>query len=135
MWLTDASIRLLDFEFSCRNHIAFDFANLFAETVMEHGFADPPHFRIGQPRFTDADLASLIGFYLDHAALDAGDRETELTTLVAETRRCIMLSDYMYAMAALPLAREPIQRIRFLPYAHQRFQRFLAAWDDEFGSP
>jgi thiamine kinase-like enzyme len=133
MQLTDDTIKLLDFEFSCRNHIAFDFANLFAETVMEHGFADPPHFRIGEPRFTDADLASLIGFYLDNGRFaDSRTKATEQARLVAETRRAIMLSDYMYAMAALPLALEPIQRIRFLPYAQQRFNKFLRTWDAEF---
>ena len=31
-------------------------------------------------------------------------------------------------LAALPLALEPIQRIRFIPYAHQRFRRFLGAY-------
>jgi thiamine kinase-like enzyme len=131
----DGTIKLLDFEFSCRNHIAFDFANLFAETVMEHGLAEPPHFRIAAPRFTEADLASLIGYYLDNAEFDSDDaRRNELTNLVVETRRMLMLSDYMYAMAALPLALEPIQRIRFLPYSHQRFHKFLAAWHAEFGS-
>ena len=35
-------------------------ANLFAETVMEHGRPDPPYFRIGEPRWTDEDLAQLI---------------------------------------------------------------------------
>jgi thiamine kinase-like enzyme len=131
----DGAIKLLDFEFSCRNHIAFDFANLFAETVMEHGLAEPPHFRIGEPKFTDDDLASFIGFYLDNASFaHKSDREAELRQLVAETRRAIMLSDYMYAMAALPLALEPIQKIRFIPYAHQRFARFLEAWETEFGS-
>ncbi len=134
MQLTDGTIKLLDFEFSCHNHIAFDFANLFAETVMEHGFGDPPHYRIGNPRFDDDDLSSLIGFYLDNADLDSATRRSELTSLVAETRRAIMLSDYMYAMAALPLALEPIQKIRFLPYAHERFHRFLSAWDTEFSN-
>ncbi len=130
----DDSIKLLDFEFSCRNQIAFDFANLFAETVMEHGLAEPPHFRIGKPKYTDEDLASLIGFYLDNAEFaHEADRDAELRSLVAETRRAIMLSDYMYAMAALPLALEPIQKIRFIPYAHQRFARFLEAWEAEFG--
>ncbi len=128
MQLADGTIKLLDFEFSCRNHIAFDFANLFAETVMEHGFADPPHFRIAEPKFTDADLASLIGFYLDNGDLRGAARDRELTQLVAETRRAIMLSDYMYAMAALPLALEPIQKIRFLPYAHQRWRKFQQTW-------
>ncbi len=131
----DGGIKLLDFEFSCRNHIAFDFANLFAETVMEHGLDEPPHFRIGEPRFTDDDLASFIGLYLDNAEFaDGSGRDAELRRLVAETRRAIMLSDYMYAMAALPLAVEPIQKIRFIPYAHQRFGRFLEAWEMEFGS-
>ena len=133
--LDDGTVRLLDFEFSCRNHVAFDFANFFAETVMEHGLAEPPHFRIGDPRFTDDDLASFIGFYVDNDTFDSpADRAAELNRLVAETRRAIMLSDYMYAMAALPLALEPIQKIRFIPYAHQRFRRFQAAWHDEFGA-
>ena len=134
MLLDDGSVKLVDFEFSCLNHIAFDFANLFAETVMRHGFADPPHFRIAEPTFTDDDLASLIGYYLDNAEFaSSADRRAELDELVGETRRAIMLSDYMYAMAALPLALEPIQRIRFLPYSRQRFQRFLDAWHAEFG--
>lgn len=129
----DGSVRLLDFEFSCMNHIAFDFANVFAETVMVHGLDARPHFRIGEPRFTDDDLASLIGFYLDQAGIiDTDVRDTEMRRLLLETRRAIMLSDYMYAMAALPLALEPIQKIRFIPYAHQRFSRFLATWEVEF---
>ena len=129
----DGTVRLLDFEFSCLNHIIFDFANLFAETVMEHGRKEPPHFRIAPPRFTDDDLRSFIGFYLDNAEFDDdAARQAELDQLVVETRRALMLSDYMYAMAALPLALEPIQRIRFIPYAHQRFQKFLAAWDAEY---
>ena len=44
-----------------------------------------------------------------------------------------MLSDYMYAMAGLPLALEPIQKLRFIPYSHQRFHKFLRTWDAEFG--
>ena len=83
MLLDDGTIKLLDFEFSCRNHIAFDFANLFAETVMQHGFADPPHFRIAAPTFTDADLASLIGCYLDNVEFDSEpERAGELAALV-----------------------------------------------------
>jgi len=134
MLLDDGTIRLLDFEFSCLNHVAFDFANLFAETVMRHGFAEPPHFRIADPTFTDDDLASLIGFYLANAEFESeAARDAELVALVADTRRALMLSDYMYAMAALPLALEPIQKIRFIPYAHQRLRKFLDAWHVEFG--
>ena len=134
--LDDGTIKLLDFEFSCRNHIAFDFANLFAETVMRHGFAEPPHFRIAEPSFTDDDLGSLIGYYLDNTEFATpAARQAELTALVAETRRALMLSDYMYAMAALPLALEPIQKIRFIPYSHQRFHKFLRTWEAEFVTP
>ena len=133
MQLDDGSIKLLDFEFSCRNHIAFDFANLFAETVMRHGDPEPPHFHIAEPAFTDDDIASLIGFYVDHdATLSSRARADALGRLLGETKRALLLSDYMYAMAALPLAVEPIQKIRFLPYAHQRFAKFLAAWEAEF---
>ncbi len=135
MVLDDGSIKLLDFEFSCRNHVAFDFANLFAETVMVHGLKDPPHFCITEPTFTDADITALIGAYLDHAEIDEpAERDRQIATLLAETRLAIMLSDYMYAMAALPLALEPIQRIRFLPYAHQRYRKFVRTWHAEFGT-
>jgi thiamine kinase-like enzyme len=134
MKLDDGSIKLLDFEFSCLNHIAFDFANLFAETVMQHGLADPPYFRITEPPFTDADLASLIGFYLDNVEFASpSERDCELNKLVDEARRALLLSDYMYAMAALPLALEPIQKIRFIPYAHQRFHKFQLSWETEYG--
>jgi thiamine kinase-like enzyme len=114
--LADGGVKLLDFEFSCLNHAAFDIANFFAETVMEHGLADPPHFRIAEPRFTDADLLGFIGFYLDHESFaDEAERDRRSATLLAETRRMLLLSDFMYAMAALPLALEPIQKIRFIP--------------------
>ncbi len=133
MHLDDGSIKLLDFEFSCLNHIAFDFANLFAETVMRHGLAEAPHFTIEAPTYSDADLASLIACYLDNITFATpAEREAELADLVAETRRALLLSDYMYAMAALPLALEPIQRIRFLPYSYQRFHKFLDSWHAEF---
>jgi len=133
--LADGSIKLLDFEFSCLNHPAFDFANLFAETVMEHGLAEPPYFRINEPAFTDDDLRSIIGCYLDNRSFtDGAERLAAQDRLVAETKRAILLSDYMYAMAALPLALEPIQKIRFVPYAHQRFAKFLRSWDAEFGT-
>ena len=133
--LDDGRVKLLDFEFSCRNHRVFDFANFFAETAMLHGFDEEPHFKIGPARHTDADLARIIGFYLDHdEELQAGDptvRQTRLDTLVAQTDRAIAASDYMYAMAAIPLAVEPIQKIRFLPYAAQRFAKFLRTVRDE----
>ncbi len=135
MVLDDGRVKLLDFEFSCRNQRVFDFANFFAETAMLHGFADEPHFRIGPIRHTDADLARFIGFYLDCADNDdPARRRSEQDQLLGQTRRAIMVSDYMYAMAAVPLAVEPLQKIRFLPYASQRFTRFLAAWQTEFGS-
>jgi len=128
MRLDSGEIRLLDFEFSCLNHRAFDFANLFAETVMVHGLDEPPHFRIEAPRFTDADIATLVGAYLDCGSFPcAEDRDAQLRSLVRQTRRMLPLSDYMYALAALPLALEPVQRIRFLPYAYQRMRRFLEA--------
>jgi hypothetical protein len=45
----------------------------------------------------------------------------------------LIMSDYKYAMAALPLAIEPIQKIRFIPYAHQRFAKFKRAYKQRFG--
>ena len=130
MRLADGRIRLLDFEFSCRNHVAFDFSNLFAETVTRHGLPDYPHFRIAEPTFDDASIGTLVAAYLDHGSFASpAHREAEQARLVRETRRLLPLSDYMYAMAALPLAVQPIQKIRFIPYAHERFQRFLASVD------
>jgi len=46
-----------------------------------------------------------------------------------DTNAMLMLSDYKYAMAALPLAVNPIQKIRFIPYAFQRFNKFLASFE------
>jgi len=128
MKLDDGSIRLLDFEFSCLGHRAFDFANLFAETVMRHGLPDPPHFGIAEPEFGRAELATLVDSYLDHSSFrTSAARRERADRLVREALGMVCLSDYMYAMAALPLAVEPIQKIRFLPYAHARFRRFLQA--------
>ncbi len=133
MKLADGRVRLLDFEFSCLNHVAFDFSNLFAETVTRHGLPDYPHFRIVEPTFDDASIGHLVSAYLDHGSFGSpATRAAEHTRLVTETRQMLPLSDYMYAMAALPLAVKPIQKIRFIPYAHQRLQRFQAAWAERF---
>ncbi len=128
MKLDDGQIKLLDFEFSCLNHRAYDFANLFAETVMRHQQPDYPYFRIAEPEFGDRELGMIINYYLDNAAFeDSRGRSEEFDRLLSDTRRLLILSDYKYAMAALPLAVKPIQKIRFIPYAHQRFNKFLAA--------
>ncbi len=126
MKLESGEIKLLDFEFSCLNHKTYDFSNLFAETVMRHGLADYPHFRIAEPEFGDREFGILINAYLDHATFATpADREQEFQQLLADTKRMVVLSHFKYALAALPLAVEPIQKIRFLPYAHQRFRKFL----------
>ena len=121
MKLSSGEIRLLDFEFSCRNHRAFDFANLFAETVTRHGLEAYPHFDIADPEYDAEDVARLVRGYL--AAGGVGEEER----LVEQTLAMIPLSDFMYAMAALPLALEPVQKIQFIPYALRRYRRFVAA--------
>jgi thiamine kinase-like enzyme len=133
MKLANSDIKLLDFEFSCFNHPAFDFANLYAETVMEHGKPESPYFSIAKPAYTREDICVLVGHYLDRGTLTGDAYEAELDRLVDETENLIMLSDYMYAMAAIPLAVHPIQKIRFIPYAHARWNRFLAAYESRFG--
>ena len=80
-------------------------------------------------------MRTLVAAYLDNdRAATHEERRAREDRLVAETLRMIPLSHYMYAMAAIPLAVEPIQKIRFLPYAHRRFQRFLEEHDRRFGS-
>ena len=132
MKLNDGSIKLLDFEFSCLNHAAYDFSNLFAETVMKHGFADPPHFQIAEPAYSTGDIATLVGHYLDCGPLSGATRDAEQGRLVDETEQMILLSHYMYAMAAIPLAVEPIQNIRFIPYAHARWNKFQELYQLQF---
>lgn len=133
MLLSGGDIKLLDFEFSCLNHPAFDFANLFAETVTRHGEEAPPHFSIADPEYTRDDIATLVGHYLDCGDHVGRERASEFSRLVSETEDLIMLSDYMYAMAAIPLAVNPVQKIRFIPYAHARWNRFLTRYRERFG--
>ncbi len=135
MKLDSGEIKLLDFEFSCLNNKAYDFSNLFAETVMRHQQPDYPYFRIAKPEFGDHELGMLINFYLDNADFpDQETREAEFNKLLQNTKDMLVMSDYKYAMAALPLAVEPIQKIRFIPYAHQRFTKFLRAYEERFGT-
>ncbi len=74
------------------------------------------------------ELGLLINSYLDNAEFDSSEsREAAFDQLLQETRSMLIMADYKYAMAALPLALEPIQKIRFIPYAWQRFNKFIAA--------
>ena len=130
MKLDDGRIKLVDFEFSCLNHKAYDFASLFAETVMRHGLSNYPYFEIAEPEFGDNELGMLISYYLDNAEFDHAEQRTaEFEKLLGDSKQMLIMSDYKYAMAALPLALNPIQKIRFIPYAYQRFNKFLAASD------
>ncbi|UCH41038.1 MAG: phosphotransferase [Gammaproteobacteria bacterium] len=134
MKLDSGEIKLLDFEFSCLNYRAYDFSNLFAETVMQHKQAEYPYFRIADPEFGDRELGMLIGYYLDNAAYKDPDQRSETyNELLRDTRLTMILSDYKYALAAIPLAVKPVQKIRFIPYAHARFNKFKAAYADLFG--
>lgn len=128
MQLNSGEIRLLDFEFSCLNNKAYDFSNLFAETVMRHQQPDYPYFRIAAPEYGEREIRILIDAYLDNAVFDApAELEQEAEKILSDVKMMLPLSDYKYAMAALPLALEPIQKIRFIPYAHQRFKKFIKA--------
>jgi thiamine kinase-like enzyme len=130
MKLESGEIKLLDFEFSCLNNKAYDFSNLFAETVMRHQQPDYPYFYIADPEFGDREFSILINYYLDNADFENREaREKEFHKLLADTKRMLMMSDYKYAMAALPLAVDPIQKIRFIPYVYQRFNKFLKAYE------
>ncbi len=130
MKLDSGEIKLLDFEFSCLNNKTYDFSNLFAETVMRHQQTDYPYFRIAEPEFGDREFGTLINFYLDNAKFENQEaRSTEFRKLLHDTKIMLMMSDYKYAMAALPLALDPIQKIRFIPYSHQRFSKFLVAYE------
>ena len=131
MKLDSGEIKLLDFEFSCLNNKAYDFSNLFAETVMRHQLPDYPYFDIADPEFGDYELGTLINFYLDNSDFNNQDeRDNEFQKLLQDTRTMLMMSDFKYAMAALPLAVNPIQKIRFIPYANQRFNKFLKSYDE-----
>lgn len=135
MKLDSGEIKLLDFEFSCLNNKAYGFANPFAETVMKHKQPDYPYFRIAEPEFGDRELGLLINSYLDNAEFESPQaREQEFERLLQDTKHMLVMSDFKYAMAALPLAVDPIQKIRFIPYAHQRFSKFLKAYEQRFGA-
>lgn len=131
MKLNSGEIKFLDFEFSCLNYRVFDFSNLFAETIMKHNQNDYPYFRIAEPEFTDKDIATLINFYIENIGFENPEkREKEFQKLFQDTKKMLLLSDYMYAMAALPLAIESNTKLRFIPYSYERFLRFLKAYDN-----
>ena len=112
MKLDSGEIKLLDFEFSCLNNKAYDFANLFAETVMRHQQPDYPYFKIAEPDFGDAELGILINFYLDNAEFESAEaRELEFNRLLRETKTMLIMPDFKYAMAALPLDLLPRDRL------------------------
>jgi len=85
------------------------------------------------PEFGDKELGLLINFYLDNCTFEsAEEREKEFKKLLQGTNDMLLLADYKYAMAAIPLSLDPIQKIRFIPYAYQRFNKFLKAYNLRF---
>jgi thiamine kinase-like enzyme len=133
MKLKGGKIKLFDFEFSCLNNKCYDFACLFAESVIKHKQEEYPYFKIELPEFGDKELGLLINFYLDNCTFEsAEEREKEFKKLLQGTNDMLLLADYKYAMAAIPLSLDPIQKIRFIPYAYQRFNKFLKAYNLRF---
>jgi len=132
MKLDTGEIKLVDFEFSCLNHKAYDFSNMFAETVMKHQQSEYPYFKIVEPEYGDKELRMVINYYLDNEDFENPKaRETTFQQLLADTKKMLVMSDYKYAMAAIPLAVDPVQKIRFIPYAYERFNKFLKAIESE----
>lgn len=128
--LDTGDIKLLDFEFSCLNHKAYDFSNLFAETVMVHKQKDYPYFKIKEPEYGGKELSMIIGYYLDNATFNSEkERENEANVLLQQAKQLTRMSDYKYAMAAITLSIDPIQNIRFIPYAYERFLKFKKAFE------
>ena len=133
MKLNNGEIKLFDFEFSCLNNKCYDFASLFAESVIKHKQEEYPYFKIDLPEFGDKELGLLINFYLDNCTFESDEeRKGEFKKLLQGTKDMLILADYKYAMAAIPLSLDPIQKIRFIPYAYQRFKKFLKAYDYRF---
>jgi len=74
----------------------------------------------------------VINYYLDNEDFENPKaRETTFQQLLADTKKMLVMSDYKYAMAAIPLAVDPVQKIRFIPYAYERFNKFLKAIESE----
>lgn len=95
------------------------------ETLMQLKQPDYPIFRIAEPEFGDHERGTLFNCYLDNADLESPEaKEVEFRKLLQDTKNMLFLSDFKYAMVALPLSIEPIQKIRFIPYARQRFTKF-----------
>ena len=133
MKLKDGEIKLFDFEFSCLNNKCYDFASLFAESVIKHKQEEYPYFKIESPEFGDKELSILINFYLDNCTFESEEeRKKEFKKLLQGANDMLLLADYKYAMAAIPLSLDPIQKIRFIPYAYQRFNKFLKAYNTRF---
>jgi thiamine kinase-like enzyme len=134
MKLDTGEIKIFDFEFSCLNYKCYDFSNLFAETVMKHKQEAYPFFKIAPPEFGSKEIAVLINFYLDNYKFESVEaRAVEFELLLNDTMNMLILSDYKYALAAIPLALNPQQKIKFIPYAYQRFNKFLKAYENRFG--
>ncbi|MCP4271699.1 MAG: phosphotransferase [Gammaproteobacteria bacterium] len=128
MKLETGEIKLVDFEFSCLNHKAYDFSNMFAETVMKHQQPAYPYFKIVEPEYGEQALSMVINYYLDNEDFENQTlRGKVFQKLLTDTKKMLVMSDYKYAMAAIPLAVNPVQKIRFIPYAYQRYKKFLKA--------
>ncbi len=128
MKLESGEIKLVDFEFSCLNHKAYDFSNMFAETVMKHQQHEYPYFKIVEPEYGEQELSMVINYYLDNEDFKNQTlRDKAFQKLLSDTKKLLVMSDYKYAMAAIPLAVNPVQKIHFIPYAFQRFKKFLKA--------
>ncbi len=128
MKLETGEIKLVDFEFSCLNYKAYDFSNMFAETVMKHQQPEYPYFKIVEPEYGEQELNMVINYYLDNEDFEnESSRDKTFQQLLFDTKKMLVMSDYKYAMAAIPLAVNPVQKIRFIPYAYQRFNKFLKA--------
>ena len=132
MKLQSGEIKLLDFEFSCLNNRAYDFSNLFAETVMKHKQPAYPYFKIVDPEYGVEQISLLINYYLDNFGLmRKSERKSQFEILFEDTKKMLLLSHFKYALAAIPLAVNPIQKIRFIPYAFQRYSKFLQLFEQE----
>uniref|UniRef100_A0A0K0CUY6 Choline/ethanolamine kinase n=1 Tax=Angiostrongylus cantonensis TaxID=6313 RepID=A0A0K0CUY6_ANGCA len=126
---------IIDFEFGCYNHRAFEIANHIAEYGVTYGTLNPPYYEVDVETMEDENLAiSFCNAYLDQIYRDhvtaaqlerqllTGRRKEDLKLLMCEYRRFLPLPHFFWGVWNILCNQElgMVEGIDFLTHAKDR---------------
>jgi len=118
---------LVDFEYSCYGPIAFDFANMFWECVVNNAYEKAPGFKVDLSKYPSFERRKeIVRLYLTKLR-GVEVTEEEIDTFLEQVKFCTLISHLHWALWSINYYQSNKNEMTwgYLPYAVMRLNRYF----------